>query len=237
MLLSGAVFIDRSNNTAAVKSLQDASKTVSDNKVALWMFPEGTRSMREEPHMLPLKKGGFHLAIQSGIPIIPLVAENYWRLYRKGVFDEGKIRVRGKTTVYCAIVIKLTCDLVLKPIPTTGLTEADAGALALRVHEVMLAALKEISVVPESSQTRSSLTPISGSREQTPAPPPHIVRNPLPIFDDPVPSNITMPATTLENARAPSSTSLSSYATSENGQSSEHGTEEDDDMVLVPRRS
>jgi len=95
MLLSGAVFIDRSNNNAAVASLREASKTINTNKLSLWMFPEGTRTMREEPDMIPLKKGGFHLAIQSGMPIVPVVAENYWRLYRKGVFDEGKIRVRG----------------------------------------------------------------------------------------------------------------------------------------------
>lgn len=64
-------------------------------KISLWMFPEGTRTSSEVSDMLPLKKGGFHLAIQAGIPIIPIVTENYWRLYRKDVFDEGTIKVRG----------------------------------------------------------------------------------------------------------------------------------------------
>ena len=67
-------------------------------RLSLWMFPEGTRTSTEVPDMLPLKKGGFHMALQAGVPIIPIVAENYWRLYHKGVFASGTIKVRG--TVY-----------------------------------------------------------------------------------------------------------------------------------------
>lgn len=63
---------------------------------SLWMFPEGTRHCQEVPDMLPLKKGGFHLAVQAGIPIVPIVAENYWRMYHHGVFEEGRMKVRGK---------------------------------------------------------------------------------------------------------------------------------------------
>ena len=63
--------------------------------LSLWMFPEGTRTLQEEPGMKPFKKGGFHLAVQSGIPIIPVVCENYWRLYRKGVFESGVLKIKG----------------------------------------------------------------------------------------------------------------------------------------------
>jgi 1-acyl-sn-glycerol-3-phosphate acyltransferase len=95
MTMSGAIFVDRGNNARAVQSLAAAGELMKRLRVSLWMFPEGTRSSSENPEMLPLKKGGFHLAIQAGIPIIPIVTENYWRLYRKGVFDEGSIKVRG----------------------------------------------------------------------------------------------------------------------------------------------
>jgi lysophosphatidate acyltransferase len=94
MTMSGAIFVDRGNNARAVKSLEEAGDLMKRLNVSLWMFPEGTRSSSEVPSMRPLKKGGFHLAIQSGIPIIPIVTENYWRLYHKGVFDQGTIRVR-----------------------------------------------------------------------------------------------------------------------------------------------
>lgn len=95
MTMSGAIFVDRGNNARAVQSLAAAGELMKRLRVSLWMFPEGTRSSSENPEMLPLKKGGFHLAIQAGIPIIPIVTENYWRLYRKGVFDEGSFKVRG----------------------------------------------------------------------------------------------------------------------------------------------
>ena len=65
-------------------------------KTSLLMFPEGTRFLSKEPDMLPLKKGGFHLAVNAGIPIIPIVVENYWHLYRPGVFESGIVKIRGK---------------------------------------------------------------------------------------------------------------------------------------------
>lgn len=95
MTLSGAIFIDRGNNARAVKSLKVAGEQMRDLRLGLWMFPEGTRHSAEAPDLLPFKKGGFHLAIQAGIPIIPMVAENYWRIYHKGFFGTGKLKVRG----------------------------------------------------------------------------------------------------------------------------------------------
>lgn len=95
MTMSGAIFVNRGNNARAVRSLSDAGELMKRLKISLMMFPEGTRTSSEVPDMRPLKKGGFHLAIQAGIPIIPVVTENYWRLYHKGVFDEGTIKTRG----------------------------------------------------------------------------------------------------------------------------------------------
>lgn len=95
MTMSGAIFVDRGNNTRAIESLNAAGALMRMRRISLWMFPEGTRTSNEVPDMLPLKKGGFHLAIQSQLPIIPIVTENYWRLYHKGVFDSGVIKVRG----------------------------------------------------------------------------------------------------------------------------------------------
>lgn len=95
MTLSGAIFVDRGNNARALRSLEAASEKMRTMRISLWMFPEGTRRSAEVPDILPLKKGGFHLAIQAGIPIVPIVTENYWRLYRPGWFEPGTLRVRG----------------------------------------------------------------------------------------------------------------------------------------------
>ena len=95
MTLSGAVFIDRGNSAKAIRSLAAAGETIKNRHTSLWIFPEGTRSMREHHDMLPFKKGAFHMAIEAGIPIVPVVVENYWKLYRKGVLEPGTIKVKS----------------------------------------------------------------------------------------------------------------------------------------------
>src|ERR1700754_4322007 len=87
MLLSGAVFVNRRNSKESHKSLEEAGDTMKRQRTSLWVFPEGTRTSQETSQLLQFKKGAFHLAIQSGLPIIPVVCENYWRLYRKNVLE------------------------------------------------------------------------------------------------------------------------------------------------------
>lgn len=92
---SGAVFVDRGNNEKAVRSLAAAGEAMKLRGTSLWLFPEGTRSMRPDSDMLPFKKGAFHLAVQAGVPIVPVVCENYWRLYRTNTFESGTLTIRG----------------------------------------------------------------------------------------------------------------------------------------------
>jgi lysophosphatidate acyltransferase len=96
MYMSGAVFIDRRNSTKAHESLTAAGEEMKSKGISLMMYPEGTRNNQEEPSLLPFKKGAFHLAVEAGIPILPFVCENYWRIYHKGVFGMGTIKIRGQ---------------------------------------------------------------------------------------------------------------------------------------------
>ncbi|KAG6897177.1 hypothetical protein C0992_003566 [Termitomyces sp. T32_za158] len=139
MTMSGAIFVDRGNNARAIESLNAAGALMRMRRISLWMFPEGTRTSNEVPDMRPLKKGGFHLAVQSQLPIIPIVSENYWRLYHKGVFDSGVIKVR-----------------VLPPVPTAGLGAEDIPELITRVQDQMMDTLREISVVPSSQASEKA---------------------------------------------------------------------------------
>jgi lysophosphatidate acyltransferase len=102
MTFSGAVFVDRGNNTRAIQSLRTAGETIKAQGTSIWMFPEGTRSLREQPDMLPLKKGAFHLAVQAGVPIVPVVCENYWKLYHKGTFLPGVLKIKGMLSLPCS---------------------------------------------------------------------------------------------------------------------------------------
>lgn len=100
MHLAGNIFVDRGNNARAIRSIEAAGERMKRAGFSLWMFPEGTRHMSETPDMLPFKKGGFHLAINAGIPIVPIVVGNYWNIYHKDVFDKGVIKVKGRKTAF-----------------------------------------------------------------------------------------------------------------------------------------
>ncbi len=61
--------IDRSDREKAIASLEVA-KDRMESGIVVWIAPEGTRSRTET--MLPLKKGGFLLAIQTGAQLLPV---------------------------------------------------------------------------------------------------------------------------------------------------------------------
>lgn len=61
--------VDRSNHAAAVRSIETAARLVADG-VSIYLAPEGTRS--RDGRIGKLKKGGFHLALGTGAPIVPV---------------------------------------------------------------------------------------------------------------------------------------------------------------------
>jgi 1-acyl-sn-glycerol-3-phosphate acyltransferase len=63
------VEVDRSNHARAVRSIEQAAALVRDG-VSIYLAPEGTRS--KDGRIGRLKKGGFHLAIGTGAPIVPV---------------------------------------------------------------------------------------------------------------------------------------------------------------------
>ncbi|CAN5680247.1 lysophospholipid acyltransferase family protein [soil metagenome] len=69
MEAAGFISVDRSNRTRAVASLNKA-KEVLARGLSVFIAPEGTRSKTGE--LLPFKKGGFNLAIDMGLPILPV---------------------------------------------------------------------------------------------------------------------------------------------------------------------
>lgn len=97
MALSKTVFIDRGNRESAMKAFDGAVKEMKTNRQSVFIFPEGTRSYSDEPTLLPFKKGAFHLAVKAGVPIVPIVAENYSHILspRARRFNAGTIKLKG----------------------------------------------------------------------------------------------------------------------------------------------
>ncbi|KAK7320386.1 hypothetical protein VNO77_29809 [Canavalia gladiata] len=81
-VLANHLRIDRSNPTAAIESMKEAARAVVKNNLSLIIFPEGTRS--KNGRLLPFKKGFVHLALQSRLPIVPMVLTGTHLAWRKG---------------------------------------------------------------------------------------------------------------------------------------------------------
>ncbi|KAL2316765.1 hypothetical protein Fmac_030641 [Flemingia macrophylla] len=81
-VLANHLRIDRSNPAAAIESMKEAARAVLKNNLSLIIFPEGTRS--KNGRLLPFKKGFVHLALQSGLPIVPMVLTGTHLAWRKG---------------------------------------------------------------------------------------------------------------------------------------------------------
>jgi 1-acyl-sn-glycerol-3-phosphate acyltransferase len=79
-LLSGHLRVDRGNHAGAVASMRSLGELVRRARLSIFMSPEGTRS--RDGRLLPFKRGVVHLALQTGLPIVPMVihgAHQAWR--------------------------------------------------------------------------------------------------------------------------------------------------------------
>ena len=69
--LAGHLLIDRSNNAKAIASMAKLSDFVKSKNLSIWIWPEGTRSM--DGKLIPFKKGFVHLALETGLPVVPVM--------------------------------------------------------------------------------------------------------------------------------------------------------------------
>lgn len=110
------IFIDRKNPASARRSIELASDRIRGGS-SVAMFPEGTRS--RDGMLGPFKKGGFHLAMAAGVPIVPI-----------SIRGAGEVMPPGRLLVRPGPVVVT----IGAPIPTAGLAAADRPALVDRVR-------------------------------------------------------------------------------------------------------
>ena len=79
---SGVVLIDRKDSQRAIETMKTLVDTMRIEGKSVCMSPEGTRSIT--PKLAPFKKGAFHLAIQAGVPVVPIVIQNSSDIMPKG---------------------------------------------------------------------------------------------------------------------------------------------------------
>lgn len=80
----GHIFIDRSDTKKAISSINNAKKKIADGTSVLF-FPEGTRS--PNGNLGVFKKGAFKLALDLGIPILPVTVSGTNKILPPGTLD------------------------------------------------------------------------------------------------------------------------------------------------------
>ena len=119
MTRSGQIPINRGSTVESIESLKRAARLLGGG-VSAFLFPEGTRT--RDGSLQPLKKGGFRLAMESGLPIVPVTITGTRRAMPRG------------SMVLRAGPVSMHID---QPIPTAGLNEADIPALIQKVRDAM----------------------------------------------------------------------------------------------------
>jgi len=82
--LAGTIFIDRENSASAIEAMKPLVDAMRNQGKSVAIAPEGTRSIT--PKLASFKKGPFHLAMQAGVPVVPVVIHNSGDVAPKGDF-------------------------------------------------------------------------------------------------------------------------------------------------------
>lgn len=129
--LAGNILVDRGNARQARDALQQTTHALSQEDTSIWVFPEGTRN--HSGTLLPFKKGAFQMAINAGVPIVPVCLNNYTQ-------DLDLNRWHSATA-------KMTC---LPAIETKGMTSQDINQLMQDCQALMTQTISEL----DAKQTR-----------------------------------------------------------------------------------
>jgi 1-acyl-sn-glycerol-3-phosphate acyltransferase len=111
---------DRKAGTIAHREINEQVGRVIAAGLSLVIYPEGTRSRDAE--LMPFKKGAFRIAIDNGMPIVPVTITGSERVWKPGskLIRGGPVRL-----------------VIHEPISTVGLTQNDIGDLRDRVREIV----------------------------------------------------------------------------------------------------
>lgn len=117
----GIIFIDRGDRVRAMHQL-DAAREKLAQGISVWIAPEGTRS--RDGALGPFKRGGFHLALSLGVPIVPTWIEGAADCIPPDSFD---------CTYGGRVVVRFG-----EPIDTTSYGKDDLPALMAEVRQALL---------------------------------------------------------------------------------------------------
>lgn len=128
--LSGGLFINRSDSKQSIDTISKTATMLKRENLNIWIFPEGTRNTKLD--MLPFKKGAFYLAVEAGVPIVPVVFSSFKSFYDPNfhVFESGSYVID-----------------VLPPVSTENILRENVPDLTNRVRNSMIETFHKISLM------------------------------------------------------------------------------------------
>lgn len=123
------ILVDRHNRLGALKSFKKMKDVVEEGH-PLVILPEGTIP-KDAPKLGEFKSGAVSIAIQTGIPILPITQTTNWKRLQRGTLFKGNASP-GVMEV-----------IIHPPISTEGLTKQDTEALQSKLYEVINGPLQE----------------------------------------------------------------------------------------------
>lgn len=115
--------VNRDSKVSSVRAFKSVLDRLAEGRSVV-IFPEGLIGEEYPPHLYNFKNGAFKLAIETKVPIIPVVIHNAWKFY----WDEGKQFGSRPGIVQIS---------VLKPVETHSLSHGDVDQLRDTVHTTM----------------------------------------------------------------------------------------------------
>lgn len=139
--LGGVVMIDRQNAASAIEAMKPLVDAIRNDGKSVVLAPEGTRTV--SPRLATFKKGAFHLAMQAGVPIVPIVIRNAGDVAPKGdfVFRPATVEVE-----------------VLPPVDTSDWTASNMRAQVREVRNMFLRTLGQAEEPAEEGKGAAGKT-------------------------------------------------------------------------------
>jgi 1-acyl-sn-glycerol-3-phosphate acyltransferase len=115
----GMVAIDRGRAATMHEAINEGVRKVAANGASVMVYPEGTRT--RDGAMRSFKRGAFHMAIDNGLPLLPVTIAGSYHAWPPGWIARG-----GRMVVQIG-----------DPIPVEGLTRADVTRLMAECHDLI----------------------------------------------------------------------------------------------------
>lgn len=116
--LAGNIFIDRENPRRSRATISASTRSLTRKNTSIWVFAEGTRNHGR--NLLPFKKGAFVMAVDAGVPVVPICVSSYPRYINLRRLRSGVADIK-----------------ILPPMMTENLTRANVDNLMMQCWEKM----------------------------------------------------------------------------------------------------